>query len=304
MANSHVKLKVGIAFVLALAVFFTGVLWLKEYTPSVKTVRVRVVFESSDGIAAGDPVTVSGIRVGEVTRVTLTPENRALVEFRIARSVILHPDASFGIRDISIMGEKALVVEPGFRSGTLDTSTVLTGSQAAGLNRLFDEAQTLVGHLSAVVARVDSGFDAAKLSASLDQTLRKVSETASAYRTLAGEVRGPLAGAIGKVGAASDSVSGFVRDRGGDAARSLESVRVASDRLTALVDSLGSASRSISSITARIDSGGGSLAKLVRSDSLYEELRHTNAAVDSFITDFRRDPGKFTKDMKFRVRLF
>lgn len=304
MATSYVKLKVGITFLLALLILFIGILWLKEYSPSMKATRVRVVCNSTNGIAAGDPVTVSGIKVGEVVRISLTQENRALVELSIDRSVRLHPDAAFTVTDIGFMGDRELVVEPGKEPGTLDMSKVHTGSRSPGLDHLFSEAQDLVGGLVRIVERVDSDLDVAKLSESLEETLLKVRETAAAYRSLAQDAREPLSSTLERMGAASDGVSGFIRDNGNTAARAFESVGNTSERLSALIDSLSSVRAVIDTISARIKSGDGSFAKLIKSDSLYEELRHTSAAMDSFITDFRLNPGKYTRDMKFKVRLF
>ena len=304
MATSRVKLKVGITFLLALLILFVGILWLKEYSPSMKTIRVRAVFDSTNGIAAGDPVTVSGIKVGGIVRITLTPENRALVEFSINRTVHLHPDAAFAVTDIGLMGDKALVVNPGKEPGTLDANRVHTGSRSPGLDRLFTEAQNLVSGLAIIIGHIDSDLDIARLSESLDETLEKVRETAAAYRLLAQDAREPLTRALERVGAASDDVSSFISDNRNTAERSLESVRNTSERMAALIDSLNSVSAVINTIAVRIESGDGAFAKLVKSDSLYEELRHTNAAVDSFITDFRRNPGNYTRDMKFKVRLF
>jgi methyl-accepting chemotaxis protein len=202
------------------------------------------------------------------------------------------------------MGDKALVVDPGKEPGTLDANRVHTGSRSPGLDRLFTEAQNLVSGLARIIGRIDSDLDIARLSKSLDETLEKVRETAAAYRLLAQDARKPLTGALERVEAASDDVSSFISDNRNSAARSLESVRNTSERMNALIDSLNSVSAVINTIAVRIESGDGAFAKLVKSDSLYEELRHTNAAVDSFITDFRRNPGNYTRDMKFKLRLF
>ena len=113
MADSSAHLKVGAAFLAAAAILFAGILWLKEYKPAAATVQVRVLFDDANGISSGDPVTVSGIKAGEVEKVVLTPENRALVSLAVNRSVLLHPDASFAIRDMGLMGDKAVVMNPG-----------------------------------------------------------------------------------------------------------------------------------------------------------------------------------------------
>jgi phospholipid/cholesterol/gamma-HCH transport system substrate-binding protein len=304
MATSLVKLKVGVTFLIAAGILFIGILWLKEYNPFLNAVPMRVVFVDSNGIRSGDPVTVSGIKIGEVSRVSLTPDNRAMVELTVARSVQLHPDASFTVIDVGMMGDKAMTIEAGTAPGRLDMNEVHSGVAGPGLNSLMGEAGDLVGKLSRTVARIDSGLDVAELTGSLEETLLKVREVAVEYRKLARDTGGPLNGALDRFGSAADDIRGFVRENGEVASQAIESMKTTSERFTALIDTLGAVSTVIDTLASRIETGNGTFAKLVKSDSLYEELRHTNAAVDSFVSDFRRQPGKYTKDMKFKVRLF
>jgi hypothetical protein len=74
--------------------------------------------------------------------------------------------------------------------------------------------------------------------------------------------------------------------------------------MSAFLDDLNSLSNVIDTVSVYMGSDKGTFVRLLKYDELYNELRQTNANIDSFVTDFKRNPGKYTKDMKIKVRLF
>ena len=110
------KLKVGITSIIAILILFVGTLWVKKYNPLERKEKITVLFRHANGIAAGDPVNVSGIKVGEVIEVKLSEDNKALIKFSFNKDVRLHSDCVFAIKDIGLMGDKALEIIPGNRT--------------------------------------------------------------------------------------------------------------------------------------------------------------------------------------------
>lgn len=304
MATSGVKLKVGITFLLAFAILLAGILWLKEYHPAARTAEVRVLFDNAGGIAAGDPVNVAGIKVGVVKDVSLTPENRALVRLSINKAANLRADAVFRVRDIGVMGDKALVIDPGTARGALDTAAVQKGAAGAGIDDLIADAEQVLAGLKNITAEADSGLDIARLAGSFEETMVKVRQLTAVYKSIAEDNRTALERTLNNVEATSTDIRRFIDSNNTTVAQAIESFRRTSDRLSELVDSLRPFATVGDTLAASLTTGTGTFARFIRSGDLHEELRHTNAAIDSFITDFRENPGKYTRDMKFKVRLF
>ena len=113
------KFKVGFATLIALVALFGGTLWVKNYNPATKKMRMEVEFVDGSGVTGGDPVHMSGIKIGEITNVSLSGNNTALIRF-YADYIKLSPDTEFIIDDIGLMGDKALVIVPGKMDGELD----------------------------------------------------------------------------------------------------------------------------------------------------------------------------------------
>ena len=84
----------------------------------------------------------------------------------------------------------------------------------------------------------------------------------------------------------------------------IDSFTQTSEKLSAFIDDMHALPALIDTLSANMNENEGTVARLLKYDDLYEELRRTNADIDSFVVDFKRDPGKYTKDMNFKLRLF
>jgi len=86
--------------------------------------------------------------------------------------------------------------------------------------------------------------------------------------------------------------------------QTIESFQQTSVQMSTFIDNMQKLSTVVDTISVYMNSGEGTFARLLKYDDLYEEIRQTNANIDSFVVDFKRNPGKYTKDMKFKLRLF
>ncbi len=297
------KLKVGFTTLLAIIILFGGVLWVKKYNPAKNKIKITVVFEDGRNISRGDPVQMSGITIGEVTTVSLNEDNKALVDFYV-NYIKLSPDCSFSIKDVGFMGDKALVIIPGTESGELDPDVIHKGIEGTDIESLISNAGEILQKLNSISVKIDSNLDIEKLSNNFKQTLDRFQEAITVYEELAVENKAPLTMSIRNFEASTYKLNDFIDKNSNKLEQTIESFQKTSDRLSMFIDDIQNFSSVVDTISAYVDSGSGTFGRLLKYDELYEEIRQTNANIDSFITDFKRDPGKYTKDMKLKLRLF
>jgi len=298
------KLKVGFTSILAVVIFLGGIFWVKQYNPMVGRVTMTVAFDNSRGIYAGDPVTISGIKIGEVDGTTLGDDHKALITFTIPDNIRLAADTKFHIQDVGLMGDMMLLIEPGTSPDEIDPGVVLQGEERSGIGDLIAEADSILKNLNRIAEKLDSGLDLAKLSSSFEETLEKMRGAAAVYESLARENREPLKKSIADLEASTGDLRRFIRDNDVRFEEAIDSFRRTSDKIAGALDNMENLYTVVDTLSAYMESGEGTLGRLLKSDDLYEELRRTNANIDSFVTDFKRNPGKYTKDMKFKIRLF
>ncbi len=169
---------------------------------------------------------------------------------------------------------------------------------------MLADSEDVLLRLKSVAARVDSGLDIRRLAGEFERTLAKMQQMTAVYHTVALENRDSFRETMGNVQSTTADVRRFVDVNGSTAVRAIESFHQTSERLSELAVSLQPLSVLADTVSVSMRTGNGTLVQLVRSRELYDEMRRTNASIDSFLVDLQRDPGKYTKNMKFRISLF
>jgi phospholipid/cholesterol/gamma-HCH transport system substrate-binding protein len=126
-------------------------------------IRYQALFSEAGGLAPGNDVTVSGIKVGAVSDVALQ-HGDALVTFTIDGAVALGSDTTAHIRTGTLLGERALTLESA-GAGTMHPSDVIPVARTSSPYSLTEA----VSDLTTNAAGTDTG--------SLNQSLDTLSET-------------------------------------------------------------------------------------------------------------------------------
>lgn len=131
-------------------------------------IRYQATFVEAGGITMGNEVKVSGVKVGNVTDVSLE-HGRAVVDFVVDRQVVLGSDTTAHIRTGTLLGERILTLESA-GSGVLAPRAVIPESRTASPYSLAEA----VGDLTTNTA----GTSLATLNQSLDTLAATVDQIA------------------------------------------------------------------------------------------------------------------------------
>ncbi len=94
-------------------------------------VRVTASFNRVDGLVEGDPVFLSGVRIGTVEKMYLDENFRARVTFWVDDSIMIPNDSSAAIHTDGLFGSKFIVLEPGAEEVALKSGDIITFTQDA-----------------------------------------------------------------------------------------------------------------------------------------------------------------------------
>lgn len=104
----------------------------REDVPQVSSgIRASASFNRVDGLGEGDPVYLSGVRIGTVEKLSLNNEFRAIVTFWIDDHVKIPKDSSAAIHTDGLFGSKFIVLEPGAEEKSLQSGDIITFTQDA-----------------------------------------------------------------------------------------------------------------------------------------------------------------------------
>ncbi len=93
--------------------------------------RVSASFNRIDGLGEGDPVYLSGVRVGTVEKMWLNKNFRAVVTFWLKDGMKIPSDSSAAIHTDGLFGSKFIVLEPGAEETLLKDGNIITFTQDA-----------------------------------------------------------------------------------------------------------------------------------------------------------------------------
>jgi len=94
-------------------------------------IRVSASFNRIDGLVDGDPVYLSGVKIGSVDKMWLNKDFRAVVSFWVNSDVVIPADSSAAIHTDGLFGSKYVVIEPGADDKPLKDGSIITFTQDA-----------------------------------------------------------------------------------------------------------------------------------------------------------------------------
>jgi phospholipid/cholesterol/gamma-HCH transport system substrate-binding protein len=239
----------------------------------------RAEFSSVSGLKSGNFVRIAGVEVGKVERVTVRPDNIAVVDFSADDSVVLTAGTTAVVRYADLIGERYLALKDGpgpttqLRPG--QTIPLAQTSPALDLDALIGGFRPLFRALDPDQVNVLSSQLIAALQGQGATVETLLSQTAALTNTLAD--RDVL---IGQVIANLNTVLGSVGDQSTKLADAVGSV-------TQLIHGLAARKSDISSAVAPTNAAAASIADLLEQTRapLQNTVHQTNRATAIVVAD-------------------
>jgi phospholipid/cholesterol/gamma-HCH transport system substrate-binding protein len=89
-------------------------------------------FISVAGLKKGAQVVIAGVQVGQVTRISLDPEEQvAIVRMKIIKDVVLTDDVIASVKTSGLIGDKYIKLSPGGSDEVLKDGELITETESA-----------------------------------------------------------------------------------------------------------------------------------------------------------------------------
>src|SRR5882672_3399257 len=289
------EVRVGALVLVGFAVFIALLFWLTDRRVGAQGTRVTVVFENVAGLDQGDPVMVSGVKVGRVEGVQLQRGGKVHVILVVASDQRPRIDASAAIAALDFLGSKYIKYSPGVREEPLPDGRTLTGTQE---QELTDMASGVAQRANELLGNANT-FVSPQLSQDLHATLVA---TQRAMNLLAGAPDGPFVKQTTRTLQAAERMMARVDSILGSGTGSR--IDTLSANLAALTNHLGSATVAIDTMLRRMNRGQGTIGKLASDSTLYTDLHNLSVSLTAFLTDLKEHPDKYVKPGLIRVKMF
>jgi phospholipid/cholesterol/gamma-HCH transport system substrate-binding protein len=314
------EFKVGLLVILGLLLLFVGVNIVKGGGIFGKDREFIVEFANSAGLQPSNEVQLNGVRVGQVTSVDLKDNDASavIVKFTIEKDELMVPtDSEIWLISSDILGTKALDLRiptdsipradlAYYNDGDLfDPKFVKT---ALSLDKQIEKeilplkmkTEELISSVENIIVSVNAFWDTSAVF-TIDESLYEVRDAVSRF----GELAVNLSMLVQSETALIHSALGNIEEVTSNLAEQRDTINLILENLAGVTRSLNDASldtiladtktglQKLNVTLDNVNSGDGTVGKLLQSDSLHEAIIQTNIAIQNLLNDFDQNPNKF-----------
>jgi phospholipid/cholesterol/gamma-HCH transport system substrate-binding protein len=183
MRDRLVEFRVGIAVVLAVIILVWGIIWVKEYRFRQERYTLSVLFPDVGALDVGDPVTVLGVKKGQVEEIKLY-KGDVLVRLNLTTDVKLKEDAKFTVMNIGLMGERFLAVQPGHSEKEIDLSQPPKGFYDTGIPEVMGMMGQMIAEIRTLTSYLQGALGTEWSEEKIKETIKNVNQLSSDLASL------------------------------------------------------------------------------------------------------------------------
>jgi len=289
------EIKTAVLVITSILLFIWGYNYLKGKDLFNSYKFFYVEYENVEGLSPSAPITINGLIIGKVKAITLTEKGILLVELQIDTDFPISKTSTAVIYDASLIGGKQLAIHPNYADkslavsgdylkGIIEVSLVdslgdKVSPALAKVEKLMTSADQLVVNFNEVLDAKGKA-DLKKSLAELSATMEQFHKAATNANVILEENKGQLKGAVSNFNKVSDN---FVKIS--------DSLNKAD--LGLAVRNLNATLIKVDGIMKGIESGNGTMGKLMKDDALYENLAKTSRELELLLQDVRLNPTRY-----------
>lgn len=292
MKTPKKEVLIGLCAVMALAVLYFGIEFLKGVNIFKPANYYYASYTDVAGLQKSAPVTVNGFKVGQVREISYEYDNpgHVRVELSLDRELRL-PVGTKAVIEQDLLGTSTVVLHMGSSKDFHEVGNRLEGETAQGL--MGSVSEQLMPSVSAIFPKIDSLVTALNtlvrdpalsssvkrlddITLSLNSTMKQLNATARQLDPVMKNVNG-ITGNVNTITADLTQVSGKLAELPVDSL--MNNIMVLSGNLRALSEQL--------------DNPESTIGALTHDRALYNNLNNAAASLDSLLTDVKKNPKRY-----------
>lgn len=300
------EIKAGLIALLAIGGFFFLFQFMKGKSFFTTDNIYYAKFDNVEGLEQSNPISINGLKVGQVEKII--PQTGKDGKLYFVVKLLVDKEYSFS------KNSKAEIFEPGIMSGkemrvnlvydnaaiAQDGDTLKGAYQSSLMNSLSSQVGPVKDQLQSVLAKVDSAVastnkvldeqnrrEVKALLLTLNQTVASFKSTSDNTNKLISNNQKGIEEVVSNANETMKSAKIAV-DKYGNVAENIDT-----KKLNQTVEKLSEVSNKLSSVIAGIEKGQGSLGKLAKDETLYNNLSETSSNLNLLIKDLKENPKRY-----------
>lgn len=298
------EVKVGITVLLAAIAAVIGFRFMSDIPVFKQAQEYTSTFERVDGLGTGSQVIIRGVKVGSVNRVQLVESDSVQVTMRLDLDDRLPKNSIARLTSLGLIEGKSIVIERGDSDEYIEEGGRVDGIYVDSMMEVLGNRGEEIGEdlsdsfteLNQFLRQLNNTLDD-ESAASLDRTIhnvesatRNISDVLDAKKE---EIDQAIASGSSMMGQL-DTMATTNRPKVDSLMASLEyNVR----ELEKVRVEIESASSNLNEILEKINSGEGTLGRLVNDPSMYDNLDELSLELKELVRGINEEPGRYLRHM-------
>lgn len=293
------EVKIGIFAIVILLCFWAAIRFLSGIDIFSRNMIYHATYSNVSGLQSAAPITINGVKVGTVETIDLK-DSTVVIDIAINRKYRIPKDSKAKIYSDGVLGNKAVAIELGSSAQMLQKGDTIASAvnrdlmDVAGneldffkqkLSTITEDLSVTLRNLNSLIENNSDDFSATmshlnSISASLDQVLtREKTDLVSIVNSL-------------------EQLARTLSDN----SQHLENIMVNADsfsqqleaaRIDSLAASFNRTATQLSTMLEQVNSGQGSLGKLLTDQALYDNLTAASQNLSLLLEDLKAHPKRY-----------
>lgn len=293
------EIKVAILVLSGILLFIFGFNYLKGQNILGSSRTFYAVYDNVEGLAASTPVTINGLPVGKVIEIGFKGDGsgKLLVKLLVDSEFQFSKNSKAELYETGLIGGKAIAIIPAFDGAeNAINESYLDGGVKAGLSELVNQRLTplqekiekMMHSADELLVNLNDVFDD-KTKANLKNSIAGLSTTISSFK----ETSNSLNQTIKNNQKNLDSILSNANSLTSNLSDITSELNEA--ELGKTVSNLQSTLKNFDSILSSIESGNGSIGKLLKDEALYNNLRNASKEMEELLRDIKLNPVRYRR---------
>lgn len=305
------EFKIGIVVVVSIAAFIWGVSFLKGSNIFSEKYFLYAVYPKIDNLTPSIPVQINGYKIGQIKTISLMEKNgktQILIKFIITEDVNIPKGSTAKSISTDLLGTKVVeVIFSTSKEFVHNGDTLLAeneqsmkesfkgqlGPLQVKVENLISSVDTVMGVVSAVLnvrtrENISQSFEGVRKAIfSLEQTAYKLDDLMATEKPKISSVLSNLSGISSNLNKNEQKITNILTNF------SNLSDTLAKSQLKSAVTNADNTLRELNMLMTKINQGQGTIGKLAKSDSLYNNLNKSAEDLDKLLKDLKENPKRY-----------
>jgi phospholipid/cholesterol/gamma-HCH transport system substrate-binding protein len=305
------EFKIGIVVVAAITAFIWGISFLKGANFFSDKFFLYAVYPKIDNLIPANPLQVNGYKIGQVRSISLIEKggkNQVLVKFMVTEDVNIPKNSTAKVVSTDLLGTKVVEVIFSNNKEFVKNGDTLRSETEQSLKQSFDsrlgplqaKTENLISSIDSVMTvvnlvlntrtrdNIEKSFESVRKAIfSLEKTAYKLDDLVASEKPKMSTIFTNLQGITTNLDKNEAKITNILTNF------SNLSDSLANTQLRSAVANADNTLKELNTLMTKINQGQGTIGKLAKNDSLYNNLNRSADDLDKLLKDLKENPKRY-----------